>query len=50
MSWQWLFNLESWLLSCELDTYNPYGRRRLHLMRRPVSYLTRRLERRGRML
>lgn len=50
MHWRWLFDLETWLLRREGSLWNPYRRQRWRTLRKPVSALTRRLERRGRMV
>jgi len=53
--WQWLFDLEHWLFCREQPNFDllrdvPYTRLRWSIPRLLVSRLTRRLERRGRML
>jgi hypothetical protein len=44
-NWQWLFDLEVWMMRNDRVTAMPW-----RLARKPVSGLTRRLERKGRML
>jgi hypothetical protein len=50
MPWGWLFDLEVKLLKLEDPAFDDARRQPWRMLRKPVSRLTRRLERRGRMV